>query len=456
MFRFGRRAYSTAKPLFPTKTIRSLLSDSPQSNVTLRGWVRSVRQQKQLSFATINDGSTLKGIQVILNDAASASRLSTGACVELHGRLTDSPGKEQQKELQVDSVKVLGECDSTYPLQKKRHTLEFMRTINHLRSRANTGSAVLRIRHAAGEGLQKFYSDQEFIQVNTPLLTSSDCEGGGEVFNVAPSDFFKKPVYLTVSGQLHAEIMATSMGRVYTFGPVFRAEESMTSRHLAEFWMAEAEMAFIDELDQLLDVTEASIQQTTLHVMDKCLDDLTFFNQWVDKRLLDRLRTSVDKPFVRMTYTEAIDTLQRSKKTFQFPTTWGSSLQSEHERYLASDDCCGRPVFVTDYPKELKPFYMRENPDGKTVGCFDLLIPGIGELVGGSMREDRYDVLQQKMKAANMNCEDYQWYLDLRKYGSAPHGGYGIGFERLMLWLTGLDNVREVVPIPRWVGHCKY
>lgn len=292
--------------------------------------------------------------------------------------------------------------------------------------------------------------------MNTPLLTSSDCEGGGEVFNVAPSDFFKKPVYLTVSGQLHAEIMATSMGRVYTFGPVFRAEESMTSRHLAEFWMAEAEMAFIDELDQLLDVTEASIQQTTLHVLDKCLDDLTFFNQWVDKRLLDRLRTSVDKPFVRMTYTEAIETLQRSKKAFQFPTTWGSSLQSEHERYLASDDCCGRPVFVTDYPKELKPFYMRENPDGKTVGCFDLLIPGIGELVGGSMREDRYDVLHQKMQAANMNCEEYQWYLDLRKYGSAPHGGYGIGFERLMLWLTGLDNVREVVPIPRWVGHCKY
>ncbi|CAO3598436.1 unnamed protein product [Absidia cylindrospora] len=458
MFRFNLqscRSYST-KPLFPTKTIRSLLCEPPQTNVTLRGWVRSVRQQKQLSFANINDGSTLKGIQVILNDTQKAARLSTGACVELQGQLTTSPGKEQGMELQVDKLKVLGECDNTYPLQKKRHTLEFMRTINHLRSRANTGSAVLRMRNAAGEGLQKFFADQEFIQVNTPLLTSSDCEGGGEVFSVAPSDFFKKPVYLTVSGQLHAEIMATSMGRVYTFGPVFRAEESMTSRHLAEFWMAEAEIAFIDDLDQLLDVTEANIQQTTQHVMDKCYDDVAFFNQWVDKQLLNRLRTSLDKPFVRMTYTEAIDILQRSNKTFQFPTNWGASLQSEHERYLASDECCGRPVFVTDYPKELKPFYMRANPDEKTVGCFDLLLPGIGELVGGSMREDRYDILQHKMEIAGMNCEDYQWYLDLRKYGSAPHGGYGIGFERLMLWLTGLDNVREVVPIPRWAGHCKY
>ncbi|KAI8082713.1 asparaginyl-tRNA synthetase [Halteromyces radiatus] len=450
-----RRLYST-KPLFPTKTIRTLLSEKPQPNVTIRGWIRSVRQQKQLSFATINDGSTLKGIQAILNDDQPIHKLSTGTCVELQGILATSPGKEQSMELQVNKVKILGECDSTYPLQKKRHTLEFMRTINHLRSRANTGSAVLRIRHAASEGLQKFFANQEFIQVNTPLLTSSDCEGGGEVFSVAPSDFFKKPVYLTVSGQLHAEIMATSMGRVYTFGPVFRAEESMTSRHLAEFWMAEAEMTFIDSLDQLLDVTEASIQQTTQHVMTTCQEDVAFFNQWIDKHLLDKLQKSVDKPFVRMTYTEAIDILQRSKKKFDFPTTWGSSLQSEHERYLVSDDCCGRPVFVTDYPKELKPFYMRDNLDGKTVGCFDLLIPGIGELVGGSMREERYDVLQYKMEMANMNCEDYQWYLDLRKYGSAPHGGYGIGFERLMLWLTGLDNVREVVPIPRWVGHCKY
>ncbi|KAI9306745.1 asparaginyl-tRNA synthetase [Cunninghamella echinulata] len=460
MFRLGlqRRFYNTTS-LFPTKTIRSLLKEQPDTNVKIRGWIRSVRQQKQVAFAAINDGSTLQGIQAILKPE-DAEKLSTGTCIEVNGKLANSPGKEQSMEIQVDNIKVLGECDSTYPLQKKRHTLEYMRSINHLRSRANTGSAVLRIRHAAGEGLQKFFADNEFIQVNTPLLTSSDCEGGGEVFSVTPSEFFKKPVYLTVSGQLHAEIMATSMGRVYTFGPVFRAEESMTSRHLAEFWMAEAEIAFIDELDQLLAITEASIQQTTQHVMKHCLEDLLFFGKYIDKGLMNRLTTSIEKPFVRMTYTEAINTLQNSKQKFEFPTKWGYSLQSEHERYLASEKCCGRPVFVTDYPQELKPFYMRLNDDTdigkKTVGCFDLLMPGIGELVGGSMREERYAILKQKMEFGKMNIDDYQWYLDLRKYGSAPHGGYGIGFERLMLWLTGLDNVREVVPIPRWVGHCKY
>jgi asparaginyl-tRNA synthetase len=325
-----------------------------------------------------------------------------------------------------------------------------------LRSRGNTGSAVLRVRNAASEGLRDFFRDQEFILTNTPILTSHDCEGGGEVFSVSPREFFKDPVYLTVSGQLHAEITASSMSRVYTFGPVFRAEESLTSRHLAEFWMLEAEMAFIDDLAPLLDVTEGSVQQTTRHVLDTCSEDLAFFNQWVDKSLMERLHKSIDQPFVRMTYTEAIEVLQKVPKgKFQFPTTWGSSLQSEHERYLASE-YCGRPVFVTDYPKDLKPFYMRANEDGKTVGCFDLLLPGIGELVGGSLREERYAILEQKMKDAKMSIEDYQWYLDLRKYGSAPHGGYGIGFERLLLWLTGLENVREVIPMPRWVGHCKY
>ena len=331
--------------------------------------------------------------------------------------------------------------------------------------RGNTGSAVLRMRHAASEGIRNFFRDQEFILTNTPILTSHDCEGGGEVFKITPVDskdateFFKKPVYLTVSGQLHAEIMASAMSRVYTFGPTFRAEESLTSRHLAEFWMLEAEMAFIDELSPLLDVTEGNIQETTRHVLNTCADDVAFFNQWVDKGLLQRLQKSVDQPFVRMTYTEAIAILQKvqdeGKQTFTFPTTWGSSLQSEHERYLATEHC-QQPVFVTDYPSHLKPFYMRENADGKTVACFDLLLPGIGELVGGSMREERYSILEQKMKQAKMNMEDYQWYLDLRKYGSAPHGGYGIGFERLMLWLTGLENVREVIPMPRWVGSCKY
>ncbi|KAI7902037.1 asparaginyl-tRNA synthetase [Cokeromyces recurvatus] len=453
--------YTTNRSILPSKTIKTILKDN-STNVSVRGWVRSVRKQKQISFATINDGSTLKGIQAILNEK-DAEKLSTGTCVELYGSLIPSPGKEQSKELNVEKMKILGECDSTYPLQKKRHSLEFLRTIGHLRMRGNTGSAVLRVRNAANEGLHDFFKSQEFILTNTPILTSHDCEGGGEVFKISPIDttnpteFFKKPVYLTVSGQLHAEITALAMSRVYTFGPVFRAEESMTSRHLAEFWMLEAEMAFIDELAPLLDVTEANVQETTRYVLDTCSEDLSFFNQWVDKSLLERLQKSIAKPYVRMTYSEAIDVLQKAqnKHKFQFPTEWGSSLQSEHERYLASE-YCKHPVFITDYPAELKPFYMRANEDGKTVGCFDLLLPGIGELVGGSLREERYAILEQKMREAKMNIEDYQWYLDLRKYGSAPHGGYGIGFERLLLWLTGLENVREVIPMPRWVGHCKY
>ncbi|KAI8973596.1 asparaginyl-tRNA synthetase [Mycotypha africana] len=462
--------YSTFKKLsLPSQTIKSILS-SPKENdarVSVCGWVRSVRKQKQVSFATINDGSTLKGIQAILNPE-DAEKLTTGACVELKGSLVTSLGAEQNKELQVDQIDILGACDGTYPLQKKRHSMEFLRSIGHLRMRGNTGSAVLRVRHAASEGLRDFFRDNEFTLTNTPILTANDCEGGGEVFEVSPinckdrTEFFKKPVYLTVSGQLHAEAMALALSRVYTFGPVFRAEESMTSRHLAEFWMLEAELSFINQLSTLLDVAEASLKESTHYVMRTCQEDLEFFNKWVDKSLMERLMTSVEKPFVRMTYSEAIDVLQRAQdkkeKRFEFPTVWGSSLQTEHERYLASE-YCQRPVFVTDYPAHLKPFYMRANEtkDGKdTVSCFDLLVPGIGELIGGSMREERYDILKQKMMDAKMDLDDYQWYLDLRKYGSAPHGGYGLGFERLLLWLTGLENVREVIPMPRWAGHCKY
>ncbi|KAG0740268.1 hypothetical protein G6F57_006549 [Rhizopus arrhizus] len=456
MHRLQKTFYST-KSILPNRTIKSILeNETSNSNVSITGWIRSVRKQKQLSFATVNDGSSLKGIQAILNNEEAQS-LTTGACVKLTGALMDSPGKEQTKELQVESVKVLGECNSTYPLQKKRHSTEFLRSISHLRMRGNTGSAVLRVRNAAGEGFHQFFKEQEFILTNTPILTANDCEGGGEVFKVHTSEeFFKKPVYLTVSGQLHAETTASAMSRVYTFGPTFRAEESLTSRHLAEFWMLEAEAAFIDRLDPLLDLAEASVQDTTRYVMKRCQEDLQFFNQWVDKSLLEKLQKSVDQPFVRMSYTEAIEVLQKRQHKFQFPTVWGSSLQSEHERYLASE-YCQQPVFVTDYPAEQKPFYMRANEDdGKTVGCFDLLVPGIGELIGGSLREERYELLEQKMKDAKMDLNEYQWYLDLRKYGSAPHGGYGIGFERFMLWLTGLDNVREVIPMPRWFGHCKY
>ncbi|CAO3694878.1 unnamed protein product [Rhizopus microsporus] len=447
-----QRAFYSTRSILPNKTIKSILkNEASDAPVSVTGWIRSVRKQKQLSFAVINDGSNLKGIQAILNN-----EMLKRACVELKGLLIDSPGREQNKELQVSSVKVLGECDGTYPLQKKRHSTEFLRSIGHLRMRGNTGSAVLRVRNAAGEGLHRFFRDQEFILTNTPILTAHDCEGAGEVFKVHGSEkFFKRPVYLTVSGQLQAETTASAMSRVYTFGPTFRAEESMTSRHLAEFWMLEAEMAFIDQLDTLLDVAEASIQESTRYVLENCSEDIAFFNQWIDKSLLERLQKSIDKPFVRMTYTEAIEVLQKHQDKFTYPTTWGSSLQSEHEKYLASE-YCQQPVFITDYPAEQKPFYMRANDDGKTVGCFDLLVPGIGELIGGSLREERLGLLEKKMQEAKLNLEEYQWYLDLRRYGSAPHGGYGVGFERFMLWLTGLDNVREVIPMPRWFHHCKY
>ncbi|CAM0135988.1 asparaginyl-tRNA synthetase [Umbelopsis sp. WA50703] len=472
------RSLHTARQILP-KTIKSILQDQAVSDaqVSVNGWIRSVRSQKQVSFANVNDGSNLKGIQAILTPE-QAKNLTTGASVQLKGKLVASPGHEQQRELQVEHVQVLGECDSTYPLQKKRHTLEFLREIGHLRSRGNTGSAVLRLRNAVLLGFQKFFEQAECFNVHTPIITSHDCEGGGEVFKVlpasdyeaqkarptaiAPSEFFRKPVYLTVSGQLHAEILASSLSRVYTMGPVFRAEESQTSRHLAEFWMMEAELAFINNLNQLLDFTEDCIVSTTNYVLENAKEELEFFNRWTDKTLLERLEKTVMKPFIRMTYTEAIEVLQKAQQSgkvkFEFPVTWGSSLQSEHERYLATKHF-QHPVFVTNYPSSLKPFYMRvdETTDSKsTVGCFDLLIPSIGELIGGSMREERYDVLRDKMIESKMDLDEYKWYLDLRRYGTVPHGGFGLGLERYMLWITGLESVRDVVPMPRHVGSCRY
>ncbi|KAH8552583.1 asparaginyl-tRNA synthetase [Umbelopsis sp. PMI_123] len=472
-----RRLYTTRQSL--PRTIKAILNEKNpvEAPVSINGWIRSVRSQKNVSFANVNDGSNLKGIQAILNND-QAKNLTTGASVKLVGRLVPSPGHEQQHEMQVDQVEVLGESDSTYPLQKKRHTMEYLREIGHLRSRGNTGSAVLRLRNSAVLGFQRFFEQADCANVHTPIITSHDCEGGGEVFKVlpastytaqqsshamAPSEFFRKPVYLTVSGQLHAEILASSMGRVYTLGPVFRAEESQTSRHLAEFWMMEAEIAFIDRLDQLLDFTEECLVYATKYVLENSKEDLEFFNRWTDKTLLARLEKTVTKPFVRMTYSEAIDVLQQAQDTgkvkFEFPITWGSSLQSEHERYLATQHC-QHPVFITNYPSHLKPFYMRadnvQDLSKQTVGCFDLLIPSIGELIGGSMREERYDILYQKMIDSKMDVEEYKWYLDLRRYGSVPHGGYGLGLERYMLWITGLESVRDVVPMPRHVGSCRY
>ncbi|ORX95230.1 asparaginyl-tRNA synthetase [Basidiobolus meristosporus CBS 931.73] len=452
------------------KTIKGiLLSNQVGNQVKVNGWVRTVRKQKQIAFAEVSDGSSLKGIQAIL-PSEQAKGLISGTCVQLKGVLVESPGKEQEKELQVEEIQIIGSCDESYPLQKKRHTFEFLRELPHLRTRTKTMNSVLRLRNSAILGFQNFFQSQDCLQVHTPIITSHDCEGGGEVFKVsgnrshpdrvhkptspAPSEFFDHPAYLTVSGQLHLEIMACAMSRVYTINPAFRAEESLTSRHLSEFWMLEAEIAFLDGLDELLDFTEACIRQTTKYIADHSSDDLDFFNQWVNKGVRARVDHVLSKDFVRMTYTEAVEILQKSKVPFQFEPKWGHGLQSEHEKWLAGEYCNG-PVFVTDYPKELKPFYMRVNPDGKTVSCVDLLVPGVGELIGGSMREERYDQLHQQLTDCNLSPEEYQWYLDLRKYGTVPHGGFGVGFERYIQYITGMESIRDLIPHPRYVGHCR-
>ncbi|KAF9933497.1 hypothetical protein FBU30_005338 [Linnemannia zychae] len=489
-------AARTIPPALPNRTIKSILTSvEPDTTVKVQGWIRSTRHQKNVTFVEVNDGSSLKGVQAILS-GGQGKGLVAGTSVELEGNLVKSPGKEQALELQVSNMKIVGTCDGeTYPLQKKRHSFEFLREISHLRSRAKTASAILRLRSASAWGFQKFFESQEFVQVHTPLLTSHDCEGGGEVFKIAPrisnraqqqheekmgnatqekslsaaapapSEFFGSPVYLTVSGQLHLEIVASALSRVFTMGPVFRAEPSMTPRHLSEFWMLEAEIAFLDKLDHLLDFSEACLKETTRYLLENCSEDIEFLNTWIDKSLKQRLTQLVEEPFKRMTYTEAVQILQDSGETFEFEPKWGRGLQSEHEKWLAGTYCKG-PVFVTDYPAGLKPFYMRKNDDSvaaaaggenrATVGCVDLLVPGIGELMGGSMREERLDVLQKQLKEFGLGEEEYQWYLDLRKYGTVPHAGWGIGFERYILMVTGMDNVRDVIPFPRYNNHCKF
>ncbi|KAF9184104.1 hypothetical protein BGZ51_003570 [Haplosporangium sp. Z 767] len=488
-------------PALPNKTIKTILtSTEPDTLVKVQGWIRSTRQQKNVTFVEVNDGSSLKGVQAILS-GGQGKGLVAGTSVELEGMLVKSPGKEQALELQVSNMKVIGSCDGeTYPLQKKRHSFEFLREISHLRSRAKTASAILRLRSASAWGFQKFFESQEFVQVHTPLLTTHDCEGGGEVFKIAPrisaraqqqqqsnpsssssstlapSDFFGSPVYLTVSGQLHLEIIASALSRVYTMGPVFRAEPSMTPRHLSEFWMLEAEIAFIDKLDHLLDFSEACLKETTRYLLETCKEDIEFLNTWIDKNLKARLEQLVEQPFQRMSYTKAIEILQEEYQKqqsgkgykFEFEPKWGQGLQSEHEKWLAGSYCNG-PVFVTDYPAGLKPFYMRKNDsdidfnnsseqqqDRTTVGCVDLLVPEIGELMGGSLREERPEVLKRQLKEFGLSQDEYQWYLDLRNYGTVPHGGWGIGFERYILMVTGMDNVRDVIPFPRYNNHCKF
>ncbi len=447
------------------------------TEVNIKGWVRTVRNQKTFTFIEVNDGSTLSNFQVIADpdipryDYLSAE-LTTGASVSVIGTIVESPGKGQAVEMQAKTIEIIGKCSAEdYPLQKKRHSFEFLRSIAHLRPRTNTLGAVARVRSALAYATHKFFQEKGFIYVQTPVITASDCEGAGELFRVstldlneAPKDnqgsvdyskdFFERPAYLTVSGQLNGEIFACSHSDIYTFGPTFRAEKSFTSRHLAEFWMVEPEMAFCD-LSMNMDNAEEYVKYLLKYLMENCQEDLEFFNRFISKGLVERLQTILDTPFERASYTYAMRILEKSSEKFEFPVKWGSDLQSEHERYL-SEKYFSKPVFITDYPKDIKPFYMRLNDDDKTVANLDLLFPKIGEIIGGSQREERPDYLKERMHEGGMDVNDYWWYVELREYGSVPHAGYGLGFERMVQFVTGIENIRDVIAFPRYPGKAEF
>jgi len=452
---------------------------APQAGrmVELEGWLRSARHGKQVSFLDLMDGSCLSGIQVVVPiDEIEASdtpiqNLGTGCAVRVRGELVASQGKEQCFEVLAREVALIGGVDSDYPLQKKRHSFEFLRTIAHLRPRTNTFGAILRLRNATTVAIHRFFQERGFVQLHSPIITASDCEGAGELFRVSTldlanlplcengevdfgQDFFGREASLTVSGQLQAEIAALALSRVYTFGPTFRAENSNTSRHLAEFWMVEPEMAFCD-LEADMDLAEAFLKQVFSEVREQCTEDLAFFNQRIDDSVLETIEHVIEQPFERMTYTEAISILEASGEAFAFPVSWGADLQSEHERYL-TEKHCRKPVIVTDYPSEIKAFYMRRNDDGRTVAAMDVLVPRIGEIIGGAQREDRYEVLRAKMAEAGLDEQAYSWYLDLRRFGSTPHAGFGLGFERLVQFLSGMANIRDVIPFPRVPGYAEF
>ncbi|MEL7050253.1 MAG: asparagine--tRNA ligase [Cyanobacteria bacterium J06588_5] len=461
-------------PTTPQRIKHILASGTPGETLTIQGWVRTKRASKKFTFIEVNDGSSMSGLQVIAPEeipdyAASMERIATGASVKVSGTLAESPGKGQRVELQAEAIEVFGESDGeTYPLQKKRHSFEFLRTIGHLRSRTNTLGAVFRVRNACATAIHSFFQSQDFLWMHTPILTASDCEGAGEMFTVTrfnlddiptndagkadyAQDFFGKPAYLTVSGQLEAEIMAMAFSNVYTFGPTFRAENSNTARHLAEFWMVEPEMAFCN-LEGNMDLAEAFLKHVFSYVLENCAEDMEFFNKRIDDSVLDTANNIINSDFERITYTEAIRLLTKAidsgDKTFEYPVSWGIDMQSEHERYLA-EELFKKPVIVTDYPAEIKAFYMRLNDDGKTVAAMDVLAPRIGEIIGGAQREERLDVLERRIAEAGLPKEDYWWYLDLRRYGTVPHAGFGLGFERLVQFMTGMANIRDVIPFPR-------
>ncbi len=444
--------------------------------ILVNGWVRTRRGSKAFSFIEINDGSCLKNLQVIADAdlpgyEEAMARITTGAAVSVQGELVESKGKGQAWEVKASQVTVVGEADASYPLQKKGHSMEFLREIAHLRPRANLFGAVFRVRSRLAYAVHQFYQDRGFVYVHTPLITASDCEGAGELFRVSTldpldppktehgqidygQDFFARPTYLTVSGQLEAEVFACALGNVYTFGPTFRAENSNTSRHASEFWMIEPEMAFTDLVGNM-DLAEAFVKYLIADIREHCADDLEIFGRFVDKGLHDRLAFVLDRPFQRVSYTEAIEVLEASGRTWEHPVAWGDNLQSEHERYLAEEHFkC--PVTVYNYPKEIKPFYMRLNDDNKTVTAMDVLVPGIGEIVGGSQREERLDVLEANMERHGLSKEDYGWYLDLRRFGSVPHAGFGLGFERMLMFVTGMANIRDVIPFARTPGSAEF
>ena len=458
--------------------IRDLIKDYEKysdKEVEVGGWIKNSRFSKNVGFIELNDGTFFNPVQIVVGkdneDFEKSEKLKLSSAIIVVGKLVLTPNSKQPFEIQAEKIIVEGESTDDYPLQKKRHTFEFLRTILHLRPRTNTFNAVFRVRSRLAFAIHKFFNERGFVYVHTPIITGSDAEGAGEMFRVTTldldnlpkddngnidfsQDFFSKSTNLTVSGQLQAEAYALAFRNVYTFGPTFRSEHSNTPRHAAEFWMMEPEICFAD-LDDVCNLAEDMVRYIIKDVMENCEEEIKFFNSFVDKNLIERLTKVANKSFKKLTYTEAVEILQKSGEKFEYPVEWGMDLQTEHEKYL-SEKVVDGPVFVTDYPKEIKAFYMRLNDDNKTVAATDLLVPGIGELIGGSQREERYELLDKKMDELGFNKEEYKWYLDLRKYGGVKHGGFGLGFERMVMYMTGMSNIRDVIPFPRTVGHCEY
>ena len=458
--------------------VRNLFKETEKyidKNIQVSGWVRTLRDSKNFGFIEINDGSFFKNIQIVFNDSLSnfeeVRKLTIASSIIVEGKVVKTENAKQPFEIQATKVEVFNLSDSDYPLQKKRHTFEYLRTISHLRARTNTFNAVFRVRSVISYAIHKFFQERGFVYVHTPIITSSDAEGAGEMFTVTgcdlnnlpktedgkmdfAEDFFGRPAHLTVSGQLDVETYAFAFRNVYTFGPTFRAENSNTVKHAAEFWMIEPEICFADLKDDM-DLAEDMLKFVIKYVLDNCPEEMEFFDKFVSEGLIERLTHVINSDFGRISYTDAIKELEKNNSNFEFPVEWGTDIQTEHERYL-SEKVFGKPVFVTDYPKEIKAFYMKQNEDGKTVAATDLLVPGIGELIGGSQREDNLEVLKARMNELGLNEEDYWWYLDLRRYGSITHSGFGIGFERLMMYVTGMQNIRDVIPFPRTPKNCEF